>query len=174
MFPEDALKLAGYGQAYKKKVRDHAGAFIYMYGLGEVLPRYESRVEIDPHVKDAFGVPVLRFSYRYGDNEKKMCADMVTSMQEAFDASGFEITRVDRDPLTEGSSVHKLGTARMGSDPKTSVLNPFQQAHDVKNLFVVDGAGFVSAACQNPTWTIMALAWRSCDYLAGELKRGDI
>jgi choline dehydrogenase-like flavoprotein len=174
MFPEDALKLTGFGQAYKKKVRDHAGAFIYMYGLGEVLPRYENRVEIDPQVKDAFGIPVLRFSYRYGDNEKKMCTDMVTSMQEAFDASGFEITRVDRDPLVEGSSVHELGTARMGSDPKTSVLNPFQQAHDVKNLFVVDGAGFVSAACQNPTWTIMALAWRSCDYLAGELKRGNI
>ena len=95
-------------------------------------------------------------------------------MQEMFAASGFEITRVDRDPLTEGSSVHELGTARMGNDPKTSVLNPFQQSHDVKNLFVVDGAGFVSAACQNPTWTIMALCWRSCDYLVDELKRGHL
>jgi choline dehydrogenase-like flavoprotein len=174
MFPEDALKLTGFGHAYKRKVRDHAGAFVYMYGLGEVLPRHESRVEIDPQVKDAFGIPVLRFAYRYGDNEKKMCADMVTSMQEAFHAAGFEITRVDRDPLTEGSSVHELGTARMGSDRKTSVLNEFQQAHDVKNLFVVDGAGFVSAACQNPTWTIMALCWRSCDYLAEELRRGNL
>ena len=128
MFPEDAMKLAGYGQAYKRKVRDHAGAFLYMYGLGEVLPRYENRVELDPHVKDAWGIPVLRFSYKYGDNEKKMCADMVTSMQEAFAASGFEVTRVDRDPLTEGSSVHELGTARMGTDPKTSVLNPFLQS----------------------------------------------
>ena len=174
MFPEDAMKLPGYGQAYKKKVRDHAGAFLYMYGLGEVLPRYENKVDLDPKVKDAFGIPVLRFSYKYGDNEKKMCADMATSMEEAFAASGFEITRVDREPLTEGSSVHELGTARMGNDPKSSVLNSFQQTHDVKNLFVVDGAGFVSAACQNPTWTIMALCWRSCDYLAGELKRGDL
>ena len=174
MFPEDALKLPGFGHGYKRNVRDHAGAFIYMYGLGEVLPRYESRVELDPQVKDAFGIPVLRFSYRYGDNEKKMCADMVASMQEAFDAAGFETTRVDRDPLTEGSSVHELGTARMGSDPKSSVLNQFQQTHDVKNLFVVDGASFVSAACQNPTWTIMALCWRSCDYLAGELGRGNL
>ena len=174
MFPEDAMKLAGFGHGYKRKVREHAGAFLYMYGLGEVLPRYENRVELDPHVKDAWGIPVLRFSYKYGDNEKKMCADMVASMQEAFATSGFEVTRVDRDPLTEGSSVHELGTARMGTDPKTSVLNPFLQSHDVKNLFVVDGAGFVSAACQNPTWTIMALCWRSCDYLAGELKRGEL
>lgn len=174
MFPEDAMKLTGYGQAYKKKVRDHAGAFIYMYGLGEVLPRYENRVELDPSMKDTFGIPVLRFHYKYGDNEKKMCADMTASMQEAFAASGFEITRVDPDPLTEGSSVHEVGTARMGDDPKTSVLNSFQQAHDVKNLFVVDGAGFVSAACQNPTWTIMALCWRSCDYLVEELKRGHL
>jgi choline dehydrogenase-like flavoprotein len=174
MFPEDAMKLTGYGQSYKKKVRDHAGAFIYMYGLGEVLPRYENRVELDPKMKDTFGIPVLRFHYKYGDNEKKMCADMTASMQEAFAASGFEITRVDPDPLTEGSSVHEVGTARMGDDPKTSVLNSFQQAHDVKNLFVVDGAGFVSAACQNPTWTIMALCWRSCDYLVEELKRGHL
>ena len=174
MFPEDAMKLNGYGKDYKKKVRDHAGAFIYMYGLGEVLPRYENRVELDPKTKDTFGIPVLRFHYKYGDNEKKMCADMTVAMQEAFAASGFEITRVDPDPLTEGSSVHEVGTARMGHDPKTSVLNSFQQAHDVKNLFVVDGAGFVSAACQNPTWTIMALCWRSCDYLVEELKRGHL
>jgi choline dehydrogenase-like flavoprotein len=174
MFPEDAVGLPGFGQAYKKKVRDHAGAFLYMYGLGEVLPRYENHVALDPQVKDSLGIPVLRFSYRYGDNEKKMCADMVTSMQEAFDACGFEITRVDRDPLTEGSSVHELGTARMGADAKTSVVNPFQQTHDVKNLFVVDGATFVSAANQNPTWTIMALCWRSCDYLAEELRRGNL
>jgi choline dehydrogenase-like flavoprotein len=174
MLPEDAMLMPGYGAAYKTKVRDHAGAFVYMYGLGEVLPRYESRVELDPKVMDAWGIPVLRFNYSYGDNEKRMCADMVASMQEAFEACGMQITRVDRDPLTEGSSVHEVGTARMGLDPKASVLNPFLQAHDVKNLFVVDGSGFVSAGCQNPTWTIMALAWRTCDYLAGELKRGEL
>jgi choline dehydrogenase-like flavoprotein len=174
MFPEDAMKLAGFGQAYKRKVRDHAGAFLYMYGLGEVLPRYENRVQIDPQVKDAFGIPVLRFSYKYGDNEKKMCADMVTSMQEAFAASGFEITRVDRDPLTEGSSVHEVGTARMGNDPKTSVLNPYLQSHDVKNLFVMDAAGFPSGGCQNPTLTIMAMTVRSTDHLMEELKKGNL
>ena len=76
--------------------------------------------------------------------------------------------------LTEGWSIHELGTARMGSDPKTSVLNQFQQSHDVKNLFVVDGSSHVNASCQNPTWTIMALAWRSCDHLADELRKGNL
>ena len=174
MFPEDAITMPGFGAEYKKKVRDHAGAFMYMYGLGEVLPRFESHVKLDRTVKDIYGIPVLNFNYAYGDNERKMCADMVTSMQEAFAAGGLEVTRIDRDMLTEGSSVHEVGTARMGTDPKTSVLNRFQQAHEVRNLFVVDGAGFVSAACQNPTWTILALAWRASDYLADELKKGNI
>ena len=174
MFPEQAMNLPGFGARYKKRVRDHAGAFLYMYGLGEVLPRFENRVTLDPTVTDVFGLPVLRFQYAYGDNEKKMCADMTSSMQEMFADSGLEITKVQSEPLTEGSSVHEVGTGRMGNDPKTSVLNPWLQAHDVSNLFVVDGSGFVSAACQNPTWTIMALAWRSCDWMVGELKRGNL
>jgi choline dehydrogenase-like flavoprotein len=76
--------------------------------------------------------------------------------------------------LPQGWSIHELGTARMGSDPKTSVLNQYEQSHDVKNLFVVDGSAFVNASCQNPTWTIMALCWRSCDYLADQLQKGEI
>ena len=104
----------GFGPSYKKRVRDHAGAFVYMYGLGEVLPRYENQVSLDSEMKDIFGIPVLKFDYRFSDNEKKMCADMVTSMQEAFQDSGFEITKVQGDPLVEGSSVHEVGTAPYG------------------------------------------------------------
>ncbi len=174
MFPEQAILMEGFGPEYKKKVRDHAGAFIYMYGIGEVLPRFENRVSLDAKVKDAYGLPVLRFDYAYADNEKKLCADMTSSMQEMFDEAGFETTKVRGDIWVEGSSVHEVGTARMGLDRKSSVLNPYLQSHDVKNLFVVDGSGFVSAGCQNPTWTILALAWRSCDYLAEELKRGNL
>lgn len=174
LFPEQAILLPGFGKDYKKKVRDHAPATFYMYGLGEVLPRYENRVSLDTKVKDTYGIPVLRFNYKHGDNETKMCAAMTASMQEIFADSGLETTKVSGDKLTEGSSVHEVGTARMGSDRKSSVLNPFLQSHDVKNLFVVDGAGFVSAGCQNPTWTILALAWRSCDYLAEELKKGNL
>jgi choline dehydrogenase-like flavoprotein len=174
MFPENSLSTPGFGAAYKKKVRDYEGAFIEMGGFGEVLSRYENAVSLDPVRKDKWGVPVLKFSYTFGDNEKKMCEDMANSAQEMFENAGFEIVSVNKRILTEGWSIHELGTARMGADKKTSVLNQFQQSHDVKNLFVVDGSSHVSASCQNPTWTIMALAWRSCDYLASEFKKGNL
>jgi choline dehydrogenase-like flavoprotein len=164
----------GFGKQYKKEVRDYAGAFINMGGFGEVLPRYENAVGIDPDVKDAWGIPVLRFAYKFGENERKMAVDMADQAKEMFEAAGIEVIGVDREILTEGWSIHELGTARMGTDPKTSVLNQFQQSHDVRNLFVVDGSSHVSASCQNPTWTIMALAWRSCDHLADELRKGNL
>ena len=174
MFPRSAEDTPGFGAAYKKTVRDRAGAFISMGGFGEVLARYENQVDLDPVRKDAWGIPVTRFNYTFGDNEKKMCEDMANAAQEMFEEAGFEILNVDRKVLTEGWSIHELGTARMGTDRKTSVLNQFQQSHDVTNLFVVDGSSHVSASCQNPTWTIMALAWRSCDYLATELMKGNL
>ncbi|HUG54944.1 MAG TPA: GMC oxidoreductase, partial [Vicinamibacteria bacterium] len=173
MFPGGAHQ-PGFGAAYKKAVRDRAGATIGMGGFGEVLPRYESAVSLDPEVKDRWGIPVLRFDFRFGDNERKMAADMADTAREMFEEAGIEVLGVDREILTEGWSIHELGTARMGSDPRTSVLTQFQQSHDVGNLFVVDGSSHVSASCQNPTWTIMALAWRSCDYLAGELRKGHL
>ena len=174
MFPQEAYATPGFGASFKKRVRDEAGAFISMGAFGEVLARYENYVDIDPQVKDRWGVPVLRFHYQFGDNEMKMAADMADSAREMFESAGIEVLGVDRQVLTPGWSIHELGTVRMGADPKTSVLNQFQQAHQVKNLFVVDGSSHVSAACQNPTWTIMALCWRSCDYLAGELRKGNL
>ena len=174
MFPNRAHEAPGFGAAYKKTVRDFAGAYISMGGFGEVLARYENQVDLDPVRKDKWGIPVARFSYKFGDNEKKMCEDMANAAQEMFEAAGFEVLNVNRRVLTEGWSIHELGTARMGTDRKTSVLNQFQQSHDVKNLFVVDGSSHVSASCQNPTWTIMALAWRSCEYLAAELTKGNL
>lgn len=174
IYPGNAASTQGFGASYKQNVRDYAGAFISMGSFGEVLARYENYVDIDPTVKDKWGVPVLRFQYKFGDNEKKMAEDMADTAQEMFTEAGFEIVELSRRILTEGWSIHELGTARMGTDPKTSVLNQFQQSHDVKNLFVVDGSSHVSASCQNPTWTIMALAWRSCDYLAGQLKKGSL
>jgi choline dehydrogenase-like flavoprotein len=174
MFPENAYSTAGFGTEYKKKVRDYAGAFIGRGGFGEVLPRYENYVDLDPEVKDRWGIPVLRFHYRFGDNEKKMAADMADSAREMFEKAGIQVLHVDREILTEGYSIHELGTSRMGADPKKSVVNQFQQCHDVKNLLVVDGSTHVNASCQNPTWTIMALCWRSCDNLAEELKKGNV
>jgi len=174
MYPGNAGSTPGFGAAYKKTVREYSGAFISMGAFGEVLARYENYVDIDPSVKDKWGIPVLRFNYKFGDNEKKMAADMAETAQEMFNEAGFEVVDLSRRILTEGWSIHELGTARMGNDPKTSVLNQFQQSHDVKNLFVVDGSSHVSASCQNPTWTIMSLAWRSCDYLADQFKKGNL
>jgi len=99
---------------------------------------------------------------------------MGDAAKDMFEQAGIEVVSVDREMLTEGWSIHELGTARMGSDPKTSVLNQFQQSHDVKNLLVVDGCSHVNASCQNPTWTIMALAWRSCDHLADQMRKGEV
>lgn len=174
MFPRHAMGTPGFGAAYKKTVRDYAGAIISMGAFGEVLPRYESSVDLDPDVKDRWGIPVLRFHYEFGDNERKMAEDMAVTAREMFEEAGIEVIGVDREVLTPGWSIHELGTARMGADPKTSVLNQFQQSHDVRNLFVVDGSSHVSASCQNPTWTIMALAWRSCEYLADEFRKGNL
>jgi choline dehydrogenase-like flavoprotein len=174
IFPHNAFETPGFGKGYKKAVREYAGAFIEMGAFGEVLPRYENHIDLDPEVVDRWGVPSLRFHYKFGDNEKKMAKDMADTAQEMFESAGIEIVGVNRTVLTEGWSIHELGTARMGNDPKTSVLNQFQQSHDVKNLFVVDGSSHVNASCQNPTWTIMALAWRSCDHLADEFKKGNL
>ena len=173
MFPSSS-NARGFGKDYKKTVREMAGAVIGMGGFGEVLARYENAVSLDPETVDKWGIPALRFSFRFGDNEKKMCADMAATAREMFEEAGFEVTSSGGEIRPEGWSIHELGTARMGNDPKTSVLNQYQQSHDVKNLFVVDGSSHVSASCQNPTWTIMALCWRSCEYLADELRKGNL
>jgi choline dehydrogenase-like flavoprotein len=173
LYPDSAAA-PGFGKAYKKAVRDGAGAGIGLGAFGEVLARFENGVSLDPEVKDKWGIPVLRFHIKFGDNEKKMAADMAETGRQMLEEAGVEVIYSSKDILTEGWSIHELGTARMGSDPKTSVLNQYQQSHDVKNLFVVDGSSHVSASCQNPTWTIMALAWRSCEYLAGELAKGNL
>jgi choline dehydrogenase-like flavoprotein len=148
---------------------------ITLKGFGECLPRWENYVEIDPNVKDAFGIPVLRFHMKYGENEKRMIEDMAVSAAEMMEAAGAKNIRTyARTDVTPGLGIHEVGIARMGANPRTSVLNQFQQTHDVKNLFVMDGSGFTSTACQNPTLTIMSLAVRSCDHILSEMKRGNV
>jgi choline dehydrogenase-like flavoprotein len=174
MTPTTAFSTPGFGEEYKRKVRDYAGAMIEIGAFGEVLARYENAVDLDPNLKDAWGIPVLRFSYKFGENEAKMAKDMAVAGREMFEAAKIEVVRASSEMLPEGWSIHELGTARMGNDPKTSVVNQFQQCHDVKNLLVVDGSTHVNASCQNPTWTIMALCWRSCDHLADQLQKGEV
>ena len=123
---------------------------------------------------DAWGIPVLHISMSFGDNETKMVEDMADQAAEMLEAAGAENVRRRATPSIPGLGIHEVGTARMGNDAKTSVLNRWQQAHEVPNLFVMDGSCYPSSACQNPTLTIMALASRACDYLVDQMKRGAV
>jgi choline dehydrogenase-like flavoprotein len=163
----------GFGEAYKRALLEPQ-AGIDMTGFGEVLARWDNYVEIDPKVKDRFGIPVLRISMADGPNENAMSKDMAESAAEMLEAAGAKNIQSYANPSNGRWAVHEAGIARMGNDPKTSVLNQFQQTHDVDNLFVMDASGFVSNPCQNPTLTIMALCVRSCDHLVDEMKRGNI
>jgi choline dehydrogenase-like flavoprotein len=160
----------GFGAAYKKAVLEPR-ASLDVTGFGEVLPRWDNFVEIDPQVKDIFGIPVLKIHMSDGENERAMIQDMGDSAGEMLEAAGAKNIRTYAHPSAPRWALHEAGIARMGADAKKSVLNQFQQTHDVKNLFVMDASGFTSNPCQNPTLTIMALCVRSCDYLMGELKR---
>jgi choline dehydrogenase-like flavoprotein len=173
-YPSHAHSTPGFGSAFKSAVRANHPTPINFTAFGEVLARREHQVALDPVVTDAWGIPVLRFDYRFGDNELKMARDMAETAEEMLKAAGAENIRVRRDVLTEGWSIHELGTARMGTDPRTSATNSFGQTHDVKNLFIVDGSIFVSASCQNPTWTMLALAWRAIDHLKEEMRRRNL
>lgn len=165
---------AGFGEEYKRGLFDPVTT-VGIGGFGECLARWENFVSIDPNVTDTFGIPVLHFHMRYGENEQAMIHDMMVSAAEMMEAAGAKNVRPFEVPdRVPGYAIHEVGVARMGDSPKTSVLNPFQQTHDVKNLFVTDAAGFVSSACQNPTLTIMALCVRSCDYLMDEMKKGNV
>ncbi|PYV41147.1 MAG: GMC family oxidoreductase [Acidobacteria bacterium] len=164
----------GFGDAFKRGLLDPVTT-VGIGGFGECLPRWDNYVQIDPNVVDVYGIPVLHIHMTFGENERAIVNDMRESGEAMMEAAGAKNIRSfavpDREP---GRGIHEVGVARMGNDAKKSVLNQFQQAHDIKNLFVCDGAGFTSTACQNPTLTIMALCVRSCDHLMNEMKRGNI
>ena len=163
----------GFGPAFKRAVREDHPWGINLGGFGECLARFENQVTLNKDVVDAWGIPVAHIDMAFGDNERKMVDDMGDTAAEMLEAAGAKDISVSRGPTsTPGILIHEVGTARMGSDPKTSVLNRFNQAWDVKNLFVTDGACYVSIANQNPTLTMMAITARACDYLAEELRAG--
>ncbi|MGH9800149.1 MAG: GMC family oxidoreductase, partial [Blastocatellia bacterium] len=140
-----------------------------------MLSRFENFAEIDPGgVVDAWGIPVLKIHIRHSDNEREMGRDASVSAAEILKKAGAEEISVSENLTVPGRIIHELGTARMGADPKKSVLNKFNQVWDAKNVFVTDGAAFVNSANQNPTLTILALTIRACEYLTEEMKRGNI
>ncbi|MFN9300338.1 MAG: GMC oxidoreductase, partial [Acidobacteriota bacterium] len=170
----------GYGRALKKHIREEYGCFVGLSGRGEMIPNEHSFCEIDPNVVDRFGIPVLRFHWRWSEHELKQASHMhktFTSIIETMGGTVIGLRNPEREGQgisTGGSIIHELGTVRMGKDPQKSALNGYNQAHDVKNLFVADAAPFVSNPDKNPTLTICALAWRTSEYLAEEMRKGNV
>ena len=166
--------LATYGEDLEQKLAEYAGAVCQGGMMGEVLPRSENHVRINKEVKDVYGIPVLHVSAAYTDNERNMHRDAQDSMADLFQAAGFQLLTKSANHREPGQSVHELGTCRMGDNPKTSVLNKWNQSHDLPNLLVVDGSAFVTGGWQNPTLTISAIAMRAADHLAELMRRGDL
>jgi choline dehydrogenase-like flavoprotein len=167
--------MTGFGSDFKARVRSFYTVGVGMTTRAEMLSRFENYVEIDPGgVVDAWGIPVLKIHCQHSDNEREMALDAAETSAEILEAAGAEVIQRGGNLSTPGRIIHELCTARMGENPKTSVLNKFNQCWDAKNVFVTDGAAFVGSACQNPTLTILALTMRSCDYMADEYKRNNI
>jgi choline dehydrogenase-like flavoprotein len=170
----------GYGTSLKQKCHSSYGTHIGFSGRGEMIPNEKSYCEIDPNVVDKWGIPVLRFHWQWGENEIKMAQDMQETFRSIIEAAGGTVTGGRRRGATSnsisegGEIIHELGTVRMGNDPKTSVLNRNCQAHDVRNVFVADAAPFVTNPDKNPTLTIMALSWRTSEYLLEQAKKGEL
>ncbi len=163
-----------YGEPLLKELASLQGSSFNMTAMGEVLPRKENHARIDPQVKDHWGIPVLHITHKYTDNEFAMAKDAQQQAEQMCRGAGFEILASHSQMVPPGESIHELGGCRMGQSSKMSVLNGFNQSHDVKNLFVVDGSSFVSGGAQNPTLTILALSMRASEYLADQLKKGDV
>lgn len=172
---QGARRINGFGGAFKKQVREAPSEVnFFLGGWGEMLADFKNHVRIDANKVDAWGIPALHINCKHGDNEKAMIKDMQETAAELANAAGFEILAYLNEAAPPGFCIHEVGTARMGSDKKNSVLNKWNQSWDVSNLFVTDGASFTSGGCANPTLTMMALTLRACDYLVEEAKKGNL
>jgi choline dehydrogenase-like flavoprotein len=164
----------GFGPELKQQLREPGPWKMSLQGYCECLPRHENHIDLDPVKKDKWGIPIVRIHVTWSDNEKALREDMKHQAAEMLERSGCKDVETYDDDAPMGFSVHEMGTARMGRDPKTSVLNAHNQAHDVKNLFVTDGACMTSTSCVNPSATYMALTARAVDYAVEELKRRNL
>jgi choline dehydrogenase-like flavoprotein len=165
-----ARSMPGMGKAYKQSVKDRYPAFLEFSPYGEMLPNKKSYIDLDYEKLDAYGLPMARRHVWFGENDMKIFAEMRRWSREILEAAGAEYHSESDEPQTN----HELGGCRMGTDPRTSVLNADCRAHDVSNLYVVDGSVFPSASEKNPTHTIMALAARTADHMADRLRKGEM
>lgn len=175
----ERLNGGNYGAQFKEDCRRYYGSFIGYSGRGEMIPNENCYCTIDPEQKDKWGIPTLKFFWKWSDHELNQTRHMQHTFKDIIESMGGNVLSEIHDNGADaikkpGEIIHEVGGARMGSDPQQSVLNEFCQSWDVPNLFVTDGAAFVSNADKNPTLSILALAWRSSDYLIGELLRRNL
>jgi len=174
------LNGGGYGASLKADYRRYYGSIVGMSGRGEMIPNRDCYCEVDPDKVDQFGIPVLRFHWKWGEVDVAQVRHMHESAREVLEAMGGRVlepmpAREDEYGISVGGEIiHEAGTTRMGASPQTSVLNAHCQAHDAKNVFVADAGPFVSNAHKNATWTILALAWRTADYIVEERRKGNL
>ncbi|HSR61739.1 MAG TPA: GMC family oxidoreductase [Robiginitalea sp.] len=174
------LPSGGYGDQLRADVKKYYGAVVGFGGRGEPIARKDNYCEIDPTTVDQFGIPVLRFHYKWSDYERKQARHMQSTFEELIHNMGGEV--LGDTPTAEqeyglaapGRIIHEVGTTRMGDDPKTSVTNRYQQLHEADNVFITDGGPFVSQGDKNCTWTILALSWRASEYIVDQLKQQNI
>jgi choline dehydrogenase-like flavoprotein len=169
----------GYGKDFKRDLRKIYGASVHFAGRGEMIPNEDSYCDIDPNVVDQWGIPVLRFHFKWSDDEINQAKHMQETFKEIITAAGGKVTSTSGDPerggiARPGEIIHEVGATKMGDDPKTSVLNQWCQAWDCKNLFITDAAPFASNADKNPTLSITALGWRTSDYIADQIKKRNL
>jgi len=164
----------GLGVELKQRLREPGPWGISLQGYGECLPRHENYVDLDPERSDRWGIPLPRVHCSWSENERAIREDVKTQGAEMLEAAGCTNVETYDEDGPPGFSVHEMGTARMGRDPRTSVLNAHNQAHDVPNLFVTDGACMASSSCVNPSLTYMALTARAVDFAVSELKRRNL
>jgi choline dehydrogenase-like flavoprotein len=170
-----AFGLAGFGPDWRRQVRSEIPYYFGITVQGECLPRYDNCVSLDPDKKDAWGIPALHVVASYGENEHAMAKAMRRDVMEIIEAMKVEKPTPPGESLSVfGKNIHECGTARMGIDPKKSVVNGFCQLHDAKNVFVTDGAVFTTQGCYEPTLTIMAISARASDYIADEYRQGNL
>lgn len=164
----------GYGRKYKEEVRRFYGSQMTFVGRGEMIPNEKTFCEIDPDLKDRWGVPALKFHWQWSDHELHQAEHMHRTFASLIEAMGGVVKKPKDESITLPSITHEVGGARMGSSANTSVTNSWGQVWDVRNLFVADGAAFCSSPDKNPTLTIMALAWRSADFILNQMKQGSL
>ena len=165
----------GFGAGMKADIKRKYPAWVELHPFGETLPYKHNRITVDESQPDRYGVPKLKIDFELGDNERKMADHIFDVLEEVGKNAGIEWAHFKRGELdSNGSAIHEHGCCRMGEDPTRSALNKWNQMHEVKNLFVVDGSAFTSASEKNPTLTILALSWRATDYLAEEIRKGSL